>query len=216
MEPRPGDERAGALRPSYCVGLDLGQSADYTALSVGEIAPPHCVDGVTSPFSLAVRHLERFKLHTPYPEMVSSVAARVGQIKALGRCILVVDATGVGRPVVDLFRSAGLGVVLWPVTIATSAMGQARRDPSGEWTVPKRDLIGALVALAHGGRLAVSDRLPEARTFQEELRNFRMRITADANLTYGAWREGAHDDLVLSVALACWAANRWASPGGLV
>lgn len=202
--------------PSYVAGLDLAQSHDYTALSVGEIAPPRSVDGVQLPFSLAVRHLERFKLHTSYVDMVSAISSRMGQLKALGRVVLVIDATGVGRPVVDMFRTGGLGVVLWPVTIATSAMGAARRDPNGEWTVPKRDLIGALVALAHGGRLAVSEKLPEARTFQEELRNFRMRITNDANLTYGAWREGAHDDLVLAVALSCWAANRWASPGGLV
>jgi hypothetical protein len=26
--------------------------------------------------------------------------------------------------------------------------------------------------------------------------------------SYGCWREGAHDDLVLAVALACWRAKR--------
>jgi hypothetical protein len=128
-----------------------------------------------------------------------------------------VDHTGVGRPVVDLFKAARLGVPIWPVTIATSAMGAARRDEqTGDWTVPKKDLIGAMTALAHQGRLSVSDQLPEARTFKEELRNFRMKITAASNLTFEAWRENDKDDLVLAVAMVCWAAQRWGTPGGLM
>jgi hypothetical protein len=35
-----------------------------------------------------------------------------------------------------------------------------------------------------------------------------VKITAAANETFAAWREGAHDDLVLAVALACWHADR--------
>jgi len=34
--------------------------------------------------------------------------------------------------------------------------------------------------------------------------------------SYGAWREGAHDDLLLSVALACWAAEKRFLPKGLL
>jgi hypothetical protein len=37
-----------------------------------------------------------------------------------------------------------------------------------------------------------------------EMANFRVKITAAANETFGVWREGQHDDLVLGVALACW------------
>jgi hypothetical protein len=35
-----------------------------------------------------------------------------------------------------------------------------------------------------------------------------VRIAAAANETFGVWREGQHDDLVLAVALACWWAER--------
>jgi hypothetical protein len=213
------------------VGLDLGQAADYTALAIGEIRPEwrrvaipeNAALGLRREvthqrsFALAVRHLQRFPLRTPYPDQVAGVASVVARTRELGPTLLVVDHTGVGRAVVDLVRAAGLAVPLWPVTIATSAMGQARRDAAtGEWTVPKKDLVGALISLAHGGRLAVADRLPEARLLQEELRTFRMKITAAANLSFEAWREGQHDDLVLAVALACWAAQRWAVPGGLI
>jgi hypothetical protein len=36
------------------------------------------------------------------------------------------------------------------------------------------------------------------------MQNFKAKITASANETFEAWREGQHDDLVLAVALAVW------------
>lgn len=38
-----------------------------------------------------------------------------------------------------------------------------------------------------------------------ELEAFRVKVTASANETFGAWRERDHDDLVLATALAAWA-----------
>lgn len=37
-----------------------------------------------------------------------------------------------------------------------------------------------------------------------ELLSFKVKITPNAHDTYGTWREGVHDDLVLAVALAYW------------
>ena len=41
---------------------------------------------------------------------------------------------------------------------------------------------------------------------KQELLNFRVKITANANETFNA-REGTHDDLVLAVALPIWLAS---------
>ena len=57
------------------------------------------------------------------------------------------------------------------------------------------------------GRLRIAAALPEADTLVRELLAFQVKITAAAHDTYGAWREGTHDDLVLAVALACWHAE---------
>ncbi|MEJ7863244.1 MAG: hypothetical protein WKF90_16565 [Pyrinomonadaceae bacterium] len=51
-------------------------------------------------------------------------------------------------------------------------------------------------------RLKIASQLPEADTLTRKLQNFRVKITDAANDTYGAWREGTHDDLVLAAALA--------------
>ena len=41
-----------------------------------------------------------------------------------------------------------------------------------------------------------------------ELTTFQVKITPAANEVFGAWRQGAHDDLVLAVAIAIWQAER--------
>lgn len=195
----------------FVLGLDLGQANDYTALSVGEVRMD------ATPFDLQIRHLHRFPLRLPYPTMVEETGVIVSELRKLGRVVMVIDHTGVGRPVVDLFRMAGLGITIWPVTIATSAMGQAKRDPeTGNWTVPKKDLVAAIQTMAYADRLKVAGSLPYAPVLGQELLAFRMKYTAAANVTYEAWREGDHDDLVLSVAMTCWGAMRWANPGGLI
>ena len=89
---------------SFYVGLDLGQSNDYTALAVVEKAKA----GETGAPDLHLRHLERYPLRTPYPKMVARVAALVEdpQLRSthldsfLGHRVLeqpelLVDATGV-------------------------------------------------------------------------------------------------------------------------
>ena len=44
--------------------------------------------------------------------------------------------------------------------------------------------------------------LREVAILIRELETFRVKITEAANETFGAWREGQHDDLLLAVALA--------------
>jgi hypothetical protein len=57
-------------------------------------------------------------------------------------------------------------------------------------------------------RLQIARGLPDAAVLVRELQQFQVKITAAANETFGVWRDGQHDDLVLAVALACWWAER--------
>jgi hypothetical protein len=49
--------------------------------------------------------------------------------------------------------------------------------------------------------------LPEAPVLKMELEDFRASVTDSGRWTFGA-RSGAHDDLVLALALALWRASR--------
>jgi Terminase RNaseH-like domain len=205
------------------VGLDLGQAQDYTALlALDQFRPAPVVqpepvvrgDGqmrysqqrarvVLQPAHYECRHIERFPLGTAYPQVVDAVVARM-RIPALRHAVIVVDGTGVGRPVVDLFRARGLRLA--PVLITAGA--QATYDEFGYWHVPKRELVSTVQILLQSDRLKIARALPEAQTLIQELLSFEAKITMVANDTYGEWRAGKHDDLVLALALALWYAER--------
>src|SRR5204863_6945906 len=94
---------------NYFVGLDLAQSQDYTAIAVVERAE---FEGEFDPVmyahrketSLRLRYLERVARGTPYTGVVERVRQVVRTPELAGRCHLIVDATGVGAPVVDMLR----------------------------------------------------------------------------------------------------------------
>ena len=200
--------------PSYLIGLDLGRVRDYTALCVVEqwAAPGGA--------GYDVRHLDRWRdlSYTEVPGRVRAVLdglqaaadrhdlARYGPNR-LGRvrvdATLVVDQTGVGLAVVDHLRDAGLD----PVAITIHGGDAVGGDAGAGYRVPKRDLAGVVQVLLQARRLRIADGLALAGTLADELKNFRATITLGGHDSYGAgtdWRDSAHDDLVLSVAMACW------------
>jgi hypothetical protein len=191
------------MTTSYYVGLDLGQTKDFTALAVVECSQTDAgPSGSPSP-DYALRYLRRFPLGTPYTEIVLTVA-RLLSADPLAGSPLVVDQTGVGRAVVDMLRQAAGWVV--PVTI-TGGHAVIRTD-DGSWHVPKKELVTSLQVVMQARRLQIARSLPDAALLVRELQNFQVKITAAANETFGVWRDGQHDDLVLAVALACWWGER--------
>jgi len=189
---------------SLFIGLDLGQSKDYTALGIieavrgaeGEITHLNCI------------HLQRWPLRTSYPSIVVDVVGMINGLKpyqSYDKPVLAIDATGVGAPVVDLFRSETINAELRPIQI----IGGANISKENDLTrVPKRDLVSVVQVALQNRILKIANSLLEAATLARELQNFTVKITDSANDVYGAWREGTHDDLVLAVALALWTANK--------
>src|SRR5580658_6628788 len=124
----------------FYAGLDLGQRQDFSALAVVEREEPR-FEWMPAARELSVRHLERMELGTPYPRVVKRVCEVMRHPKMAHQSRLVVDATGVGAPVVDLLRSAGLGVSLTTVTITG---GERARGQGERWQVPRGDLLAGL------------------------------------------------------------------------
>jgi hypothetical protein len=187
------------MPPDYFLGLDLGQTKDFTALAVLEHQPATTAEKL----DYALRHLRRFPLGTPYPAIVSAVTT-MRKTGPLNGAALIVDQTGVGRAVVDVLRQTA-GVVV-PITITGGHSVTVTED--GSWHVPKKELVTGLQVVLQNQRLQIARSLPEAATLVHELQQFQVRITASAHETFGVWRAGQHDDLVLAVALACWWAER--------
>lgn len=183
--------------PRFFAGLDLGQSADYTALTIA--------DRITTGEKRAyhIRHLQRFKLGTPYPQIVKVVNALTLNVKDME---LAIDATGVGAAVVDMFNVAKLSCPSYAIYIHG---GDKVTREGNKYRVPKRDLVSVVQVLLQNGALKIAEDLAEAKTLVKELLNFKVTIDpVTAHDSYAAWRENAHDDLVLATAMATWTAEK--------
>lgn len=160
--------------------------------------------------SYGMRYLQRWQLGTSYPDIVEDVAKFLARPPLLGnRTVLAVDATGVGRPVVDQFARLSLKAVLVPITITGAQALGAHRDKKYGWRVPKKDLVGVLQMLLGQGRLKVA-KIPERDTWVKELRTFKIKKDKETgNESWEGWRVGDKDDVVLSVAISAWLAERY-------
>ena len=139
-----------------------------------------------------LRHLERLPLGTPYPQVIERITALVEKLPGAA---LVVDATGVGRAVLDHMSN------LEPVAV-TITSGRLTSYDGRMWRVPKKVLLRPLVAATESGRLKVAKGLREAEAFQRELQAFQRRITETGHSAFEG--VGSHDDLVIAAALVCW------------
>jgi len=202
------------------IGVDIGQQHDPTAVCVAEVIKSSAQTGWAMPkgdrvveprdilpvtraeTSYTIRFLERLPLSTPYPQVAERLAEIANNLKAMKPTSLLLraDATGVGRPVVDLLRQhPGLrGVSI----VAVSITSGDKWEPGGrEATLGKAYLVSRLQALLQTGRI----RLPktaEAQALAEELKNFEIRVSESGRDTYGAFKTGSHDDMVVALGLA--------------
>lgn len=211
-------EEPADARRDFLIGLDLAQGgADWTALAVAERVEP--ADG--GPAAYGVIHLERWrdKRTARIPERVGAVwrqlvlLHRQREFERTGRGVaawpdvrLVVDQTGVGPFGLDPLREAGFS----PIGVVIHGGDAVTRPDAATYRAPKRDIAGAVNVLLQSGRLRIEASLPDAAALKAELENFRAKINiATGHDSYAAgpaeaWREGAHDDLVLAVGVAAW------------
>jgi hypothetical protein len=181
----------------FFISADLGQVNDYTAITV--------IERVNKEYHM--RHIERPELGTPYPKIIDRLKALAGspQVKGRGTNTVVIDITGVGRPVWDLMCRARINAILKGIAITGGNTVTRDGDISN---VPKRDLISALQVAFQNGELKIAQGLAEAGTLVKELINFKVKININGHDQYEAWRENIHDDIVLSAAMGVWTASQ--------
>ena len=178
------------------MGLDLGQASDYTALNVLE----QKWNPEKRRYEYELRYLDRVR-GVSYPDIVKRISSMAVSDKLMGSepAKLILDKTGVGAPVADMFR---IGPIK-PIEITITA-GQKPSVVPGGFHVPKRDLVFALLAAFQSGRFRIAEGLHLAKPLMGELTNFKVKINTNGHDSYAAWRETEHDDLVLSAAMATW------------
>jgi hypothetical protein len=200
---------------NYIVSVDLGQSTDPTAIAViehrkgvldsGTELERHCglSSGLQKPVEYAdVRYLQRLPLGMSYPAVVQHVADLLAR-PPITDATLIIDETGVGRAVGDIFVQAGLK----PKRVTITAGSDESPYGLDRWHVAKGILISRIDAMLHVGKLRFAAELTEAGAMAEELKDFRRKVSDAGRATYAA-RTGRHDDLVLAVAIGAWWLSR--------
>jgi hypothetical protein len=189
----------------FTIGLDLGQRRDPAAIVIVEKEENYYTEYVQRPAQMMVRYAATFPLGTPYPVVVAAVRSLVRQSDIRDQCSLVLDITGVGIPVADMFRSARLGCGLDAVTITS---GGRQTSVNSEYSVPRQDLISGVQLMLEQGLLRISAAMPQRGRLVRELMSMRMTRSPTGNVRLGADGSGEHDDLVIALALAVWRAKR--------
>lgn len=198
-------------RQAHFIGLDIGRSQDNSAITVLarriEAVEPLTPDPATTVAMYYAVMLERFPLQTPYYYIENEVSRIWGMPELLTReKYLIVDATGVGSPVVEnLIRYQHLPAQSIVITGGESA----RQASDGVYNVSKSNLVTALLDIVQRKRLKILDGVKDSEAFFQQLDVFGYTINRDTGtLSYEAMLSKVHDDLVISTALAVWYAER--------
>ena len=227
----------------FTVGVDVGKVNDFTALCIIKEHSPEeratllkrrqenfarkLAEKVTSlrpahAASMLTVGISRIPLNTKYPLQAKIIIDLISRPPLLNNCELVVDATGVGIPFLDILEEQGaepIGITIHGGTAVTVAEGGRR------FRVPKGDLIAAaqiiiqqrdleVMKTAMGAAKGKKDALPvDWDELSTQLLNYQTKRKPETgHETYDA-REHEHDDIVLALALAVW---RRRPPGGRV
>jgi hypothetical protein len=168
-------QREGLRGHSYVMGVDLGTVNDYTVITVIDRENHEIV------------HWDRFKGidYNQQKDLIRAKAIRYNGAR------VVIDATGVGRPIYDDLRGSGVFVEDFTFSGKT-----------------KEELVGRLIIFIDEMYL----KIPNITILVDELKAFEYKFINEKtgellkNTKYGA-PNGYHDDAVMSLGLAVWGLN---------
>ena len=114
--------------------------------------------------------------------MVDNIAKHFG--RSPKKTKLVIDATGVGRAVVDMLLQHTIVEARDSddcIAVTITAGFEEKMISRSEWHCPKRNLVGAVQVLLQAGRLKINANLPDTPQLISEPENFKAKITTAGN-----------------------------------
>ncbi len=211
-----------------CIGVDVGQIHDPTAIAVAEVMQVHtgkfrygrefhkpahvdenlifhkAIDAdpvMTSEYT--IRYIRRLPLGTSYPDVALYIADMLCNPMFQHRDVRVlIDVTGVGRPVYDdLKREVSLREAAKHVQVKPITFSHGEKYNRTTGVLAKAFLVSRLQSLLQATRVHGPD-TPEMRATTEELKVYEIKVSEDGTDQYGAI-VGKHDDLATALGLAC-------------
>jgi hypothetical protein len=195
---------------TVAIGIDIGQAVDPTAIIVVESYLPEPERTEDRPeIQHQIRWIEKVPLGTSYLQVVERITVVAERCVFIGHPTMVVDATGVGRPVVDMLRKRSKASLR---AVTFTGGDKEKKSDAYSSRVPKRDLVTALEVVLQSRRLHVVPDCPLQEDLAAELQSFEVNLNARGHDTYDG-ASGKHDDLVSALMLALWYAERHGGMG---
>lgn len=199
----------------YFFAVDLGTMQDYTAISIIERTPRKIISNQLPDSQRAkdekpkyaavyiMRHLERLPLGMDYPTIVDKIKGMMTHERLSRQTALIVDATGAGTPILQMMQQASLS----PIGVTITG-GSVVTTGNVGYNVPKSELVSALNLVFQSRRIKIPTALKLKAEFLKELERFKVTMSNVGVNTYEAAVASVHDDLVLSVSMAIWYAEK--------
>jgi hypothetical protein len=191
----------------YYAGVDLGKRRDPSTVVVLR---------TTYAYGKANYHagyLKRFNLQMLYTDISSKLASLDKQLQQLAAredkeaiITYVLDATGIGGPVAEVVCKRLPYARIMKAYITGGISTTYSPEDAWEVHIPKGQLVSGLMAAFDRGVITMSENSKEADAILEELANFEIHISDEGHDSYYA-APAHHDDLVIALALAVWAAD---------
>lgn len=183
-------------------GLDLGHRHDHSALAEIEVQwnlLGRCATTWANLYQpeVELKRILRFPLGTPYDHVIEMVTSQLSR-SASNKDILSVDAGGPGVPVVERLRQTLFGKAIVRPVLITGGRGQ-NTQTDGYTGVPRRTLISNLLIAISANTLYAQPGVENWKLFIEEMAELRGDTTHPSGSRH-------HDDTVMAVALALYAA----------
>jgi hypothetical protein len=180
---------------TFILGLDPAQLRDWSALAAVDMQ--YMAEQKRCGYNLVAMNR---KQGLPYDQIVDWV------VKALKNPAFnkerppefVLDATGVGVAVNDMFRAKGIRAKAVTITA-----GNGLNREGYIFHLGKARLIGKFLGAFDAGKVHVNPNMPIWPQVEREMLSFRAEMSAQGRVKMEA-EQGEHDDLLFALALCVW------------
>ena len=184
---------------TVAVGVHPGQRRSPTALCVVQLETRQ--DEYKLVDHYVTRYLALLPSGTTFPEVSTKLGKLLDGIYYQTRqhAQVFANVTGLGQPVIDALKENAQNAGSLRAVYFTH--GDRLEGTYDEIVLGKARLVSRLQVLLQAGRLHLPES-QEAEDLAQELLDFEICVTEDANERYGAFPVGRHDELVTALGLA--------------
>ena len=197
----------------YILSQDIGKKQDATTSMLYRITPEYIdsADGtrrVTTFMDVVFmdkRRLSYMELGDYTSEMMQAIA--------LGdRCINLIDGTGIGEAVFDIYVAKGIDPLKIIFTSGETSSIESKRTEASQrfgftsgFKVPKVDMVSAAQVMFQQGRIRFAEDIEFRDECFQQLQAFVGKVNEKTHtVKYENLTDEIHDDFVVNILMACW------------